>query len=339
MEARRQADPRVPVDIVATVTAGRFELEDLDALAPLWDAAVDRTPGVDPFCASTTWAFAAAHAFPEASAPIVVGDGAAFCGMRTVRTEQGPVLVGLDPIWGFATPFVGQPLRAAEMLARRVGLDDDWSLAVVAGQREDSPLTAALAHVADRRWRLLRGAPEHRLRVDLSRGVDAWFARRSSRFRQRLRRIERDAAESGIEVRDVSALDPDRAFERLLAVEEGSWKGSQGTGLASADLQGFYRQMCVRLAARDHLRILVAQQDGRDVGFVLGGIRGNLYRGLQLSYVTDLADLGLGHLLQLHQLRRLEVEGVGVYDLGMDMPYKRRWADRIDETISVILAR
>ena len=51
--------------------------------------------------------------------------------------------------------------------------------------------------------------------------------------------------------------------------------------------------------------VLVARLDDRDVGFILGGIRGATYRGLQLSHDTGAAHLALGHLLQLHQLRLL----------------------------------
>ncbi len=136
-----------------------------------------------------------------------------------------------------------------------------------------------------------------------------------------------------------SAAPPDEVFDRILAIEATSWKGHEGTGLASTELAGFYRQMTVRLAARDHLRVLIAHLDGHDLGFVLGGIRGDGYRGLQLSFHRDHGAFGLGHVLQAEQLERLVGEGVHRYDLGMDMPYKRRWADTVDETFSLIIRR
>ena len=243
------------------MSAWRIDADDLPAIAPAWDDAVDRTPGVDAFCASTPWSFSAATSFPAAQPPVVVGDGHAFCGLRTTTTELGPALVGLDPVWGFATPLVGTPMRAAEMLFHRLSLDD-WALAVIAGQREDSELTAALARVADGRWTLFRGTEEHRLRADLRGGFDRWFARRSSRFRQQARRIERVAGERGVEILDLSAGAPDHVFDRLLAIETHAWKGRAGTGLASEELADFYRQVCGRLAATDHLRVLVARLDG-----------------------------------------------------------------------------
>ncbi len=319
--------------------AHRFEVDDLPRIASYWDAAVDATPDVDTFCSSTIWSFSAATSFPEVAAPIVVGNGRAFCGLRATTTAEGArVLVGLDPVWGFATPLVGPPMEAAVMLAARLA-QEPFDLAVIAAQREDMVLTGCVARVLDEDFELLRGPVEHRLRVDLAGGVEPWFARRSPRFRQQLRRLRRDAAARGVEICDLSALPPDEVFERILGIEARSWKGEADTGLASEDLAAFYRQICVRLAAREHLRVLVARVDDRDVGFILGGVRGDTYRGLQLSYDRNAADLGLGHLLQFDQLERLTTEGIAVYDLGMDMDYKRRWADRVDETISLVIRR
>lgn len=321
------------------MTGGCFSVDDLARLAPHWDRAVDRTPEIDRFCSSSLWSFSAATCFPDAGPPVLVGDGESFCGLRPVATaEEGNALVGLDPVWGFASPLVGPPMAAARRLADRLRLDR-FDYAVVTAQREDSVLTAAVAHVLDADYRLLRGPVQERLRIDLSEGTEAWWARRSSRFRQRLRRLRTEADARGVRFEDVSAMDPDALFDRIVAVEAASWKGREGTGLAAAELAAFYRQMATRLATCEQLRVLLAVQGGTDVGFILGGVRGSTYRGLQLSYAESVRELGIGHLLQWEQLERLGVEGVAVYDLGMDMAYKQRWADRVDETIAIIVTR
>lgn len=315
----------------------RIEADELDRVARPWDAATDRTEGADEFCASSLWSFPAAASFPEAEPPVVLTDGASFAGLRRRVEEDGTrLLVGLDPVWGFATPFVGHPIVAARLLAARLRLDDH-DVAVVTGQRTDDVGLHCLVQVLGEGARLLQGPTEQRLQVDLRAGVDAWWARRSPRFRQRLRQLRRRAEDAGIEVVDRSALPPEEAMALVLAVEASSWKGAEGTGLASDGLADFYRRMLWRLAATDQLRLLVAVRDGREVGYVLGGVRGRTYRGLQLSYAADVAALGIGHLLQLHQLEALRGSGTDTYDLGMDMPYKRRWADRIDETFAVLV--
>jgi CelD/BcsL family acetyltransferase involved in cellulose biosynthesis len=73
------------------------------------------------------------------------------------------------------------------------------------------------------------------------------------------------------------------------------------------------------------------------VGYILGAVRGGTYRGLQLSFDEDQAGRSLGNLLQLHQMESLVEEGVTTYDLGMDMEYKRRWADDAFTTVSMAI--
>ena len=321
------------------MTAQQFSVDDLERLAGPWDAAVERTPAIDRFCSATPWSFAAAGSFPHAGHPVLVGDGAGFCGLRPVDTgDGGRALVGLDPVWGFASPLVGPPRAAAQALAQRLSLGR-FSYAEIPGQRADSELTAWVVHLLEGSYRLLRGPTQERLQIDLAGGVDPWMARRSARFRQRIRRLRADADARGVRIEDVSAMAPDALFDRILAIEARSWKGQEWTGLADPALAAFYRQMVARLAVRDQVRVLVAVIDDVDAGFILGGVRGATYRGLQLSYTEDAARLGLGHVLQHEQLLRLPAEGITCYDLGMDMPYKRRWADRVDETFTVVVVR
>jgi CelD/BcsL family acetyltransferase involved in cellulose biosynthesis len=63
------------------------------------------------------------------------------------------------------------------------------------------------------------------------------------------------------------------------------------------------------------------------------------YRGLQFSYDADLAEFGIGGLLQYHQILELCAEGIARYDLGTEMDYKRRWAEDIMETEMLVLVR
>lgn len=333
----RDLAPTVQFVGAATGSAVRIEADQLDLVARVWDEAVDRTPDADEFCASSIWSFSAAASFPEHEPPVVVSDGRSFAGMRRATAEDGTrLLVGLDPVWGFATPLVGHPVQAARLLTTRLTLDDH-DVAVVTGQRDGGVGLQCLAQVLGERHRLLRGPTEMRLQADVSGGLEPWLARRSSRFRQRIGQIRRRAADAGITVVDCSALPPDDALDRVLDVEIRSWKGEQGTGLASESLAGFYRRMAWRLGAGDQLRLLFARQDDRDLGYVLGGVRGRTYRGLQLSYDARARAHGIGHLLQIHQLEALAGTGIDVYDLGMDMPYKRRWADRVEETFALLV--
>jgi CelD/BcsL family acetyltransferase involved in cellulose biosynthesis len=319
------------------VLMGRFGVADLRSLTDRWDCAVEATPGLDPYCGSSDWSFSAAESFSIAEPPVITTSGDSFCGMRRLVQEDGTVvLVGLDPIWGFASPVVGPSLDALAALRARLKLEK-WDVALVTGQHETMALTQRLARGLDN-YRLLRGPIQERLRADLSNGIEPWWDQRSSRFRQQLRRIEARADDEGLEVVDASADLVDTIMDRILAIESLSWKAEEGTGLNAPDLADFYRRITRRLAVEGRLRFLVATRDGVDLGYVLGGVRGRTYRGMQLSYVRAAAEYSVGHLLQLHQIRRLDAE-IDTYDLGMAMDYKTRWADRSDDTIGMLIIR
>jgi CelD/BcsL family acetyltransferase involved in cellulose biosynthesis len=312
-------------------------VSDLDAAAASWDAAVDATHGADPFCTSSAWSFAAGASFPTAEPPTLVEEDGAWYGSRLARGEAA-VLLGLDPVWGFATPAVGPPKAAARIVARRLE-HADWDVAVLTGQARGMPLTEALVAALVDRFSLHLGPEESRARADLGDGLSAWWASRSARFRQRLGQVERRAAEAGVEIVDASGLDVDELMRRVLAVEERSWKGEQGTGLSEPELAAFYRRMLTRLQPAGQVRALLARVDDADVGYIVGGVRGSTYRGFQLSQAMAAAHLSIGHLLQLEQVRGAADEGLATYDLGMAMPYKDRWADRLDTTFALIVRR
>ncbi len=135
------------------------------------------------------------------------------------------------------------------------------------------------------------------------------------------------------------ASDDDHLFDRIEAIERRSWKGLQNDGICSPPMGAFYRTMIDRLAERGRVRASVAVRNGRDIGFILGGIRNDTYRGLQLSYAEEAADLSLSNLLQLREIETLAAGNVTHYDLGMDMDYKRGWSDDAIESLTLVVER
>ena len=315
----------------------------LDELAPDLEALVDATDGIDRFCSGPDWGISTDEAFAGDTVPLVLGDLTRWAAvLSTVASEDGrTVLLGPDAMWGFASPLLlPDPAVHAEELAAALAdrsAVPRWDRLVLTGLDPGTPLVAHTARA------LSRFGPVHgvdgvsRCRADLADGVEAWLARRSRRFRGRLRTIRAGVDAAGVDVRWTG--DGEGLLERLVAIERRSWKGARDEGLLVPELQRMYGRLIARLAARGRLRCAIATIDGEDVGFILGGVRAGTYRGLQLSYTTDVADLGIGHWLQWTQIAALEEEDVTTYDLGMDMPYKRRWADRTDPSLVVLVDR
>jgi CelD/BcsL family acetyltransferase involved in cellulose biosynthesis len=311
------------------------------------EAVVDQTSEIDRWCSGPDWVLSVNAGFGGSAQPLLfqveTGAGTGFALLARYPVAGGStVLAGLEPLWGFASPVLGADIAVvAARLADRLAAEPGWTSLAVPGMPmpigPDSFTTrvaAALESLGP--IRVHQGIV--RQVADLDDGYDAWFGRRSPRFRQRLRQAQRRADELGVGFVDVGS-DAD-VFDRLLAIEASSWKGTDDSGMTSPEMSATYRTMVGRLQDRQRLLAYVARLGDDDIGYILGGIRNGHYRGLQLSYRADTADLSIGHLLQWHQIRDLCRTGAAVrYDLGMDLDYKRRWADRAEPSLTLIVDR
>lgn len=317
----------------------RLTLADLDARRDAVADLVDRTPGADRWCSTLDWVIPAHQAFaPEVEPVVLAGDDALALLGRYRLVDGTPILAGLEPLWGFACPLLGpDPGATASRLARTLAAEPDWRALALAGLPADRSVVRAVAAGLSVLGPVRATEGIVRQVASLEGGLDAYWARRGGRFRRNLRRARRLAGERGLGIVDASC-DPD-LHRRVLAIEAHSWKGREGEGLASPVMAEFYRRQLDRLSSQRRVRALVARLDDRDVGFIIGGRRASMYRGLQLSYAEEVRELSVGHLLQAAELERLAAEEVHSYDLGMDLEYKRTWADRAVPSVTLVLRR
>ena len=91
----------------------------------------------------------------------------------------------------------------------------------------------------------------------------------------------------------------------------------------------FYKAMLRRMAIAGTARVMFARDgEGRDIGFIFGGLAGTTYRGQQFSFVEQWRSASIGNLLQIEQIGWLCEEGVRRYDMGPEMRYKHHWTER-----------
>lgn len=322
----------------------RLELDQLETLAPEVQCAISRTPGIDPWCSGLDWVVPVHRAFAPESDPLLLTSRERpgheqFALLSRYRADTGEGLIaGLEPLWGFACPLLGSDHATnAGSLAAHLVDDTDWQTLALPGLPADRSLILSIARpLASLGDVGLQEGITRRI-ADLSQGPDAWLERRQPKFRRNLRNAQRRARTGGVDF-DIADRSPD-VYERIVAIEQRSWKGAQGDGITAPEMQAFYRSMTQRLRADDSLRCVIATRDGSDIGYILGGSRQGRYRGLQLSYTQDAAALSLGHLLQLHEIRRMSADGVTIYDMGMDMEYKARMADTTMTSAMLVVRR
>ncbi len=302
-----------------------------------YDALVDATEEIDRFCSSTDWILPLHRQLGTGSLIVQVNEGAALAVTRLPGRDRRCLLCGVDVMWGYARPVVGPDLDAGVELVERLLVD----------QRHDSYgllLAGVVAHTAfavritDRlRMRLVSVAePVGRRVAWLDGGMEAYLARRSPVFRRNARQAAGRAERAGVHFQWIRGGGPE-VVERAIRVERASWKGRQGSGLSDPAFGRFYLDLAAGLEDTHRLRAGFAVLGRQDVGYILGAVRGDSYRGLQISYSSHFPALSLGNLLQLGQIAELVSEGIGRYDLGMDMPYKASWSDELFVTETLVL--
>lgn len=339
------------------VGPGSLGLMQPDPEAHLWEAAADQTPGIDPWCSGPDWVMPAHDAFGANADLLCIDDptGLALLARFAPGDEppDGPeldtdgtpafgwdmtIIGGREPLWGFACPILtAMPDRFGAIVAEQLAADDSWDRLLFPGFPRDGVFLRAFGGHLARLGRAGGAEGITRQVADLSGGYDAWLARRRPRFRRNLRNAQRRADDAGLVIDD----QPNTAglYDRLLSIEHRSWKGLEDSGITGPGMEPFYRTMLERLIPAGRLRAAIARLDGVDVGFIIGGVRGARYRGLQISYTTDVAALSVGRLLQHHEIKRQCSEGTHTYDLGMDIEYKQQWADHAEGSLLLVVDR
>ena len=318
-----------------------LSLDELDAQSDSFDRHVADSPDVDGYCSSSDWILPAAQALMPSRTPFLRRGEHGYVALMGVEYPSGHVLQPLEAMWGLACPVVGGDERAlAAELSAELQRSARRAALMLCGLRRESARFIALARALAGRYDLRVGPTVLRYCADLSAGVDAFLKSRSPNFRVSLKRARRRAGERGlmferclVAPNDAAA---DAAYDRLLAVEARSWKGREGVGIAASEMLGFYRLMIRRLVKRDGLRLMFARHEDRDVAYILGGVRGRSYRGLQFSFDAEYEQLSLGNLCQFQQIVQLCDEGIAQYDLGAEVEYKRRWGEQAQETVTLL---
>lgn len=321
--------------------------EQLAVEARSFDDAVLATPGIDHFCSSADWILPADSALMPAREPWLFrsDDGGGYLALSRGEHDAGwSYLQPLEAAWGLACPVVAADSvqLAAELVALLSGRQREWDLLFLSGLPQGTPIFRALVGNLSRRYVLRLGAPARRHQASLKGGVDGFLSRRTRNLRRTLRRAARRADRDGITIEPSHTTEIDRAdpvYTRILDVESRSWKGHEGVGIDRGSMCDFYRLMNRRLVARGAQRLFFARHRGRDIGYILGGVLGDTYRGLQFSFDDDYRAYSLGALMQLRQIEELCAEGYATYDLGTDIAYKERWGDHTLDTVLLIVVR
>ncbi len=307
-------------------------------LVARWTDAAARSGRPDPFSCTPAWQLAFHDAFAPARRLFIHVEGENVLAFAELALLSGQIiLVPVESHWISASPLLGP--EADELFAEALpfivreceGLPPCF---LISGMEKDCELLRRLLLRFSPQFRFLKQPVSLQRSASLLGGMDGYLARRSGNFRSKMKKARRKAAGQGITFERVipsGTNEADTVYARMVSVEERSWKGKGRCGMTEPPSLQFYHAMMRRLALYRGGRVMFAVHEGKDIGFIFGGLAGSCYRGQQFSYDADWKAFSIGDLLQLNQLSWLCEEGVTRYDMGMSdhpaMAYKTHWAE------------
>lgn len=307
-----------------------------------YDALVEETQGIDTFCSSSTWSESARKAFMP-DAPLVVfqhGEGCAVFAHEHTPDRQR-MLLPLDATWTLGSSLAApNPQRDIPALMEMIDADRAfYDFIMFSGMRPGSPIHRMVYHeITKRGVHAVNFKPADRSVADIGNGVDDWLQRRSAKFRASIRSALRRAKDADIRY---TLLPPETPAEELLRrfieLERRSWKGLSGTGIVEHSMASFCQYVLASTTPAGQTRAILATHEDELIGFIFGAVANGRYRGIQMSVDHRYRRIGLGNALQVQMIQALTAENVTAYDLGSSMPYKNRWADRTDRTVSILI--
>jgi CelD/BcsL family acetyltransferase involved in cellulose biosynthesis len=317
--------------------------DDFTSLGEVYDEAVLKTPEIDLFCSAGDWSIAASTALmPQRESWIFEHDTHWLCLMRGNDERGVRYLQALEAAWGLTCPLIGpnEMLLAESLSEVLLKKRRQWDVLLLSGIPVDSSLLNHCLAKLTRHFRLALGPVTHRHQAFIQKDIDIYLNKRSRNFRRSLKRSLKKATDLGVEFEKLHISSSDElteAFIRVVHIEKRSWKGLSESGLTHDSMLTFYRELSHRLMERQALFLWIAKIGDEDVAYILGGEFGNTYRGLQFSYDHRFNYLGLGNLCQYVQMRELSGTSIKLYDLGTDMDYKKRWSERLQTTLTLVV--
>ena len=308
---------------------------------PSWEKAAISTKQADPFCCTPDWQLSFHEAYsPNRRLLIEETSDCTIAFAEKFFSPRNVYLTPIEPNWFFGCPLLGR--YAVELLSEAMSYfarryRSCYPKILISGIRPGGTLCRRLLQTFDRNFNISFHSEVLQCMASLAGGIDGYLSRRSANHRSKLKKGARRAREHGISFERISPSsfkEAESVYSRMLHVEQASWKGIGQCGMAKPPEKQFYATMMRRLSVSQKGRIIFAKHETKDIGFIFGGMAGNIYRGQQFSYDDAWKHYSLGNLMQIEQIKWLCEEGAKRYDMGMGpltgprMEYKSHWTEQ-----------
>ncbi len=301
----------------------------------VWNRAALDPQQVDPFCCTTAWQLSFQEVFAPQRNLIIKADGNSVIAFAEhAINPDAVVLAPLDSSWCFGSPLLGE--QAVALLADTLPdiqafYRERLHAVLISGiAPQGAQLNSIIKTFGSAFDVLLTDIKDTQCSASLQGGLDGYKSRRSAGLRKNIKKYVKRAKNAGIRFErcmPAGRQHTDDIYRRMLAVETASWKGIGKCGMAESPSKEYYRLMLHKLVEHDDARVIFARHMETDIGYIFGGMAGNIYRGQQFSFDAAWNKASVGNLLQYEQISWLCEEGCSRYDMGPLMEYKTRWTE------------
>jgi CelD/BcsL family acetyltransferase involved in cellulose biosynthesis len=167
--------------------------------------------------------------------------------------------------------------------------------------------------------------------LKLDKTYDLYLNKRTGKFRNYLKRIERKIGEAGqyyfcqVEING----NIHDAYTQLLLIEKNSWKHIHGTAISSIRRQKeFYEKLCTGFHKTGLLHLEFMYFNDNPIAYNLGVIKDNIYFYLKTSFDERYRKHSPSTLLRAHLIKKLIKDKIKILDFpGEPYEWERQWTE------------
>lgn len=304
-----------------------------------WYQTAVSTAQADPFCCAPVWQLSFHNAFsPRQQLFLKTSKRNIIAFAEKIAAPNEIYLTPVEASWFFGCPLMGKD--SVEFFSDLIGNIEKYYYPffpriIISGIRPNGKLSRRLIRAFAGYFYFFLHSSGAQCAASLADGIDGYLARRSGNHRKKLKKQQNKILNKGVwfeRVKPLTVKEAEKTFARIYAVELKSWKGLGQCGMDQEPSTSFYRIMLRRLSLLKQARVIFARHENEDIGFIMGGLAGKIYRGQQFSYAENWRDYSIGNLLQVEKIKWLCEEGIKRYDMGPvtgpKMGYKAHWTEK-----------
>lgn len=335
----------------------QVSLVTLDALRDEWDDLARRARTSNAF---TSWTFLTTwwDHFHRGRTPRIYAlrrPGGQLVGVVPLYVEERTGRLGtirvlsnvgygdvVNPDFLDAVVETGMEPAVADALRPVLEQDDGWDHAEMSDLAQDGSLVRIGQILADRLgWEITLTRRSQCPKITLPDSFEEFLASRNPHFRQQLRRYRRKI-EKDLEVewkRVGVDVDVGTGMHAITHLHQQRMEATdRGGNFRKDDYRAFHRDLAERMARVGKLYFWLLYSGGRPVATHYGYLSDGVYYGYQMGFAPRYHRWSPGHYMTGVVLERLIELGAREMNLLRgDDPWKVRWTDERDQTVSMSL--